>query len=210
VLDLGAHIGTFTIPFAHLVGPSGKVIAVEAHRRYFELLLENLRGNQLDDRVQAINAAVAPRGARYTLKSQSSNSGATRLARRKPWRRAPTTVGIDEIVSSTAIPDLIKIDIEGLEHSVLADSQVVRERRPALYAEVSAPQLITFGSSVGAFDSFLGSLGYRLFRNTGERNAHHDRFYPSELASLTDGGDFFDVLALPPGHDALQAFKRTL
>jgi hypothetical protein len=40
-------------------------------------------------------------------------------------------------------------------------------------------------------------LGYRFFRNAGERNAPHDRYVKTELTTLADGGSFFDLLALP-------------
>ncbi len=58
-------------------------------------------------------------------------------------------------------------------------------------------QLARFGVTVAELDAFLRSFGYRFYRNTGERNSGHDRFEQTELATLAEGGNFFDLLALP-------------
>jgi len=44
-VDCGAHIGEYTLLFAHLVGSEGKVIAFEPDPRSFEILIENVSVN---------------------------------------------------------------------------------------------------------------------------------------------------------------------
>ncbi|MGB0877188.1 MAG: FkbM family methyltransferase [Mycobacterium sp.] len=56
-LDIGAGIGTETLPFSGMVGDSGKVVAVEAHPATFDMLERTCRLNDLRN-VELIHAAV--------------------------------------------------------------------------------------------------------------------------------------------------------
>ena len=199
VFDLGAHIGTFAIPLAQIVGRSGIVVAVEADDDTYSLLVSNAAANHVDGVVKPVNAILAPTGSRYVAAYEDRNSGATHFVRKSAWMRSrgKLSLGIDEMAVAFRVPDVIKIDIEGLEFDVLESSGVLRRARPVLYAEVSTSQLVRYGSSVDAFDDLLRALSYRLFKNVGDRNAAHDRFRVRELGHLSEGGDFFDVLALP-------------
>ena len=109
---------------AQRVGASGAVVAVEAQSENFALLVDNLALNRLTERVVPVRAAVSARDRAYSLTSQGKNSGATRLVRQNVlrWLNRTSGVGIDEIVSTTFEPDLIKLDIEGLELAVLEES----------------------------------------------------------------------------------------
>jgi len=51
VIDVDAHIGQFTIPFARMVGPKGQVHAFEAQPAMFQLLNGNLALNALHNTV---------------------------------------------------------------------------------------------------------------------------------------------------------------
>src|SRR5215207_2090571 len=59
VIDVGAHVGRYTILGSKLVGRSGKVIAVEAHPGNFQLLKRNLQLNKSDNNnVITLNCAA--------------------------------------------------------------------------------------------------------------------------------------------------------
>ena len=49
VLDIGAHIGYYTLQFANLVGSTGKVYAFEPEPKNFELLKKNVQINKHDN-----------------------------------------------------------------------------------------------------------------------------------------------------------------
>lgn len=57
VLDIGAGIGSETMPFARWVGPSGKVVAVEAHPATFAILQRTCRLNGVTN-VELVHAAL--------------------------------------------------------------------------------------------------------------------------------------------------------
>jgi FkbM family methyltransferase len=49
VVDIGAHIGLYTIIASKRVGPNGKVIAIEAHPGNFQMLNHNIKLNGLNN-----------------------------------------------------------------------------------------------------------------------------------------------------------------
>ena len=53
VLDIGAHIGTFSVPLGKAVGETGRVVAFEPVADNFELLERNILSNNLADVVRA-------------------------------------------------------------------------------------------------------------------------------------------------------------
>jgi hypothetical protein len=76
--------------------------------------------------------------------------------------------------------------------------------RPILYLEAAVEHLKRYGTSLEELNELLQEYGYRLFRNVGARNGSHDEFFVQELSSLSQGGGFFDVLALHQADPRLQ------
>ena len=58
-VDVGAHLGYFTLLLAHLVGEAGHVFAFEAHPENVRWLQENVDLNTLTGRVTVENLAVS-------------------------------------------------------------------------------------------------------------------------------------------------------
>ena len=48
-VDVGANVGVFTVMAARMVGPSGRVIAIEASPRVYPYLAHNVRTNGLEN-----------------------------------------------------------------------------------------------------------------------------------------------------------------
>jgi FkbM family methyltransferase len=65
IIDVGAHIGTFTVPFARTVSAEGRVVAVEPSPSPFELLERNLALNDVAERTIARRALVTEHDGRY-------------------------------------------------------------------------------------------------------------------------------------------------
>jgi FkbM family methyltransferase len=195
VFDLGAHIGTFTVPIAKRVGPEGRVLAVEALPRTYRILRKNLRMNVLQTTVTVVNALIAPPQSTYVPVRKARNTGGTRFEAAKTGLPLLCTT-IDELSVAHFRPRVIKIDIEGFETFALTNSDIVRNHKPILYAEISAASLGQNGSSIAELGAFSSELGYLFFRNVGPRNADNDDFTVERLLSLQDGGEFFDVLAI--------------
>lgn len=66
VVDVGAHVGSYTAAFACHVGGSGRVFAFEPQPAIFRLLERNLRQNRLGN-VTALDAAAGDRSCTLWL-----------------------------------------------------------------------------------------------------------------------------------------------
>ncbi len=123
------------------------------------------------------------------------------------WEMHPPVFTLDQITSAFFPKvgiDVIKIDVEGMELSVLqSGARAIESNRPVLYIEIAKISLARQKHSIDDIDDFLRLLNYRYFVNSGERNSSHDLFEPKELTRLKDGGDFFDVLAIPDGSERM-------
>ncbi len=136
-LDLGAHIGWYTLLAARAVGDTGHVWAFEPDPANFALLQRNLQENGLAAAVTALPAAVTNAVGEATLTTYKEDSGSASLAERPLTTSAhysvPTT-SLDAWAEAADWPevDLVKIDVEGAELDVLAGMRELVRRLPHL------------------------------------------------------------------------------
>jgi FkbM family methyltransferase len=212
VVDAGAHIGSFAIPLARRVGPAGRVVAIEPAPITVELLYQNLDLNDVAGMVDVVERVVSEDAAGHRLVTHETNTGAWHFVADATSRDARAAT-LDEIVAE-ALADrrvrLIKIDVEGMELSALRSADAtIASHRPILYCEISTEQLARHGTSVSDVDRFFADRRYALFRNVGARLAASDDFTIAPMTTLSEGGAFFDCLAVPIEHVAgLQAAGR--
>jgi FkbM family methyltransferase len=139
VLDVGANIGTHTLPFAR---GAACVYAFEPQPTIFHLLQTNIEKNGLTN-VKLFNTGVSRTRGHLLMPcrnyAQSDNFGAVTFS-----QPGITGGGADgELVHSLAIDDLalsscdlMKVDVEGMEFDVLVGAANTIERcRPIVYAE---------------------------------------------------------------------------
>ncbi len=205
ILDIGAHIGTFSIPFSVFNNRKGKVYSFEANPSNYSLLLKNIQANNLNDVVIPTNAVVSKEGGLEFSASLpvSGNSGMCYF-RPKLENSEFVVLSInidawhDQLTQNQNI-NLIKIDVEGAELLVLESCQkIIKESKPVLYIEINTQALQRFGASCMDIEDILFPLGYRFFRNIGPRNSSNDTFEIASLRSIESGGEFFDLLAVHP------------
>ena len=72
------EIGYFTLLAADLVGPAGRVIAIEPESYNFGLLTRNIRANRLSN-VTALNIAVGAESGTSTIYKSAENYGDHRV-----------------------------------------------------------------------------------------------------------------------------------
>jgi FkbM family methyltransferase len=108
VVDIGAHIGTFSVPIAATVK---KVIAFEPFPESAVLLLENALTHDVP--LQVVNKALGSRqGSGSMLVRNASNAGANTLV-------AGGDILVVTLDDEVAHADFIKMDVEGMENEVL-------------------------------------------------------------------------------------------
>lgn len=135
-IDVGANIGTVTLPLARRVGSSGLVVSFEPQRAIFQHLCANVALNGLshvDARRFAVGAKAGSIRVPLMSAATSINFGAVSLLGNAEGEAVPMTA-IDDLNLPRCA--LIKIDVEGMEADVLQGAaQTIARTRPAIYFE---------------------------------------------------------------------------
>ena len=138
-LDIGAHIGKYTLPVAKAVGEEGLVIAVEASIENYYCLKSNIENNGLNN-VRVVNAAAWSSNER--LKFFLGETSATGTTKKDVEKRTVDIIGrsMDSLLEELArggTVDWIKIDVEGAELEVLKGlNKTLHRSAPKLLIEV--------------------------------------------------------------------------
>ena len=153
VLDVGAHVGYYTVLSAVLAGPRGAVWAFEPNPANARFLRRHVQINGLAN-VHVTEAAVAAAEgvARFDF---GTGSGTGRLA--AGGALEVRTLRLDDFCDAHAVaPSAIKVDVEGAEREVLEGARdTLARHRPVLF-------LSTHGGEVHrACLDFMAGAGYR-------------------------------------------------
>jgi FkbM family methyltransferase len=136
VFDMGAHCGVSTYHLAKLVGPEGKVVAFEPDPVNFQILKRNMERHGLSN-VVAENIAIAGTSGQLGFNSEGTiGSSLVSLMQRET---VGSTVMVEALTLADAfarwgVPAFCKIDIEGAEVDVLAQSAEVLQRHRTFFA----------------------------------------------------------------------------
>ena len=129
VVDIGAHMGKYTLIASMCVGANGKVIAIEAHPGNYEMLNRNIKLNGLTN-VTTLNFAVYSKEGKIKLYMPGEKSNrtiyntliSTRATDEEKFVEVNADT-LDDLLQNNEIScanvNWIKIDVEGAELEVL-------------------------------------------------------------------------------------------
>ncbi|WP_164471734.1 FkbM family methyltransferase [Halosimplex salinum] len=164
VADVGASTGLYTLPAASAAGPEGEVVAFEPSDRV-ETLARNLEVNGYED-VRIENCAV------------SDSAGETEFIERKEPRQRSRSVSLDEYFERP--PDVVKIDVEGHEVSILHGMrETLAQRITDVLCETHPEKCAVFGDDLTDIDDILSEFGYEVYAVSDD----------GELTPTTASGD---------------------
>lgn len=142
VLDIGANIGAHTVALAQLVGRSGLVIAAEPQETLYDLLVDNVDMNGMDDRCRLLRMAFGARRGRCLMPPVNyeveGSFGSMSLLDLKPQPDWPscTVETVDHLLRDFGRSSFWKVDVEGMERGVfLGGAARIARDRPVLYFE---------------------------------------------------------------------------
>jgi FkbM family methyltransferase len=214
-VDIGAHVGFFTLIGAHCVGNAGRVHAFEPASANFSTLERNVRQNGIEN-VTLIRAAVTTKSGEVALgldlaELVGKSTGDYTIGGAHASFTA-SAVSLDDYlqeVGESRRLRLIKMDVEGLEPEVLAGAQrtlaelppdgVLFEQNAALLrrrghaAEAVIEQLERHGYSFHRIDP-LGRLRRidQVSEDVGDQPGHRSRL----AVGLATRQTLFNVLAV--------------
>jgi len=165
VLDIGANIGAHTLRIASVVGESGRVFAFEPTNYAYQKLLHNISLNQFEN-ITPIQIVLSDKNLlRQSIHFRSS------------WPTKGNPVEQESIVDFIKLDDwckrenlehvdLIKLDVDGNEYSVIkgAKSLLIRQH-PLILMEVWG---LNFSNELKNPFILLKELGYRFFHISTE------------------------------------------
>jgi len=134
VLDAGAHYGFYTLLASQLVGAKGCVLAFEPNLHNYRKLVANLRLNGIGN-VRAYNLALGRFNGQTKLYTDGESGGHSTFLRRGPRYHNVRMARLDTIITQMGLEklDLIKIDTEGAELSILEGArEVIQKFKPKL------------------------------------------------------------------------------
>jgi FkbM family methyltransferase len=210
-VDVGANVGYFTLLASRLVGPDGRVVAIEALPEIHTVLERNVRANDARNVRAACVAAWNEDAALEMFTRVSGGPTGTSTAYASwatRWDLAPAAT-----VTARPLPDIldpgeierariIKIDAEGAEWRVIAglagvlphcrdDLEIVVELAPGLLRED--------GASPDDIARLLGEHGFRPYRleNDYDGSAYYGgnaARRPTRIAEFPSELEQFDVV----------------
>jgi FkbM family methyltransferase len=137
-VDVGAHIGKYTIAIGKKIGKRGKVISIEPETENFNLLKKNVGLNKLTN-VCLQNAACAGQDGEAMLYVHKDHPTLHSFyINRGPSQIRVKTVKLDTIIQNLKINrvDLVKIDVEGAEIDVIkGSSDILKKHHPRIIFE---------------------------------------------------------------------------
>lgn len=163
-VDIGANFGLHTLLGCDLVGPTGKVLAVEPVPANLALLRRNLQLNNYSTRTRVMEVALtADKSDSVEMTVEDGLSPAASLSLGIGGKKISVpTSNLDTIlIDYEKTPDLIKIDVEGAEHEVLKGAINTLRKGPPLLIEVHRFSLGSFSSSSENLSAFLAEYGYQ-------------------------------------------------
>jgi FkbM family methyltransferase len=166
-IDMGAHVGYYSLLASRRVGQSGRVVTIEANPVTATRLRRNLELSRVSN-VTVYELACADEEREFTFFAANAiNPGQSSLSGDNAGHaRTGVTVSgssLDRIVAPLRLGrvDVVKMDVEGAELKALVGMrQVLQTYRPKLVMELKDELLRGMGASIGQVEEFLTQQGY--------------------------------------------------
>jgi FkbM family methyltransferase len=164
-LDVGAHVGEYSLLAASVVGESGRVTAIEPQPDLVSVIRRNARRNGLRN-LSVCPIAVSDRSHLLPLATDRRSGGAWLARLPDHSGRLVQCVSLDSFLRGLSGPqvDLAKVDAGGNEAAVFmgARESLTAGVLPRLIYKLYHPEVVTrrFGHDGGTVIQLLRDLGY--------------------------------------------------
>jgi FkbM family methyltransferase len=151
VLDIGAHIGYFTLLAARAVGPTGRVYSFEPDPDNYRFLCHNVALNGMEGVVTTVPKAVADTSGIRPFVADTKHSVVSSFLRegRSDSAMPVECTTVDDFLDGREI-DVVKLDVEGAELEALRGMRrtLTETSQVAMFVECNPTALASAGASV--------------------------------------------------------------
>ncbi|MFX0544344.1 FkbM family methyltransferase [Roseovarius sp. S1116L3] len=145
IIDIGANVGNHALYFATRL-QAARVVVVEPNPLALAPLMANVLINRLEGVIDmgllGVGLSDGSAGG-FGMKRHDRNLGATKMVEGK----GHLEVHAGDVLLGDEVPDLIKIDVEGMEIKVLSGmKQLISRHRPAILIEVDEKNADAFSA----------------------------------------------------------------
>jgi FkbM family methyltransferase len=201
ILDVGANFGWYSALFATWTGPAGRVHAFEPMPAFREMLVDTLALNRLSDRVNVNPFGLGDSDGQFTLYTfpglTIGHASATTLGRTDATPHTCSIRRLDDVLLEKRIDrvDIVKIDVEGHEPSVIAGATNLLSRgdAPVVHFEINRNCIRDRGIDPNQIFDSLRKMGYTAFDLVSSRLGVRPVDRPLDTLSA-------DYLATKPTH----------
>lgn len=163
IIDVGAHVGIFTLK-ASRKATNGLVVSVEPNPRNYKLLVENIRRNKLKNVVALKTALSNYNGVArlYTNDPMVQSSVSHSIVKQVSERYVEIPVKkLDTIVEGLQLDkvDMIKIDAEGAELEILHGSQNTLKKNN-VHLAIATYHVRAQATETDEVSKYLRSIGF--------------------------------------------------
>ncbi len=168
IIDIGAHLGLFSVISSELVGSSGRIICFEPTPGTYEILLQTLKLNRCENVTAVLGAVSNQEGSATFYVSELAGCNTNSLLKIKPEGETIESevklYTIDRIVQEYSIqPRLIKIDAEGAELNTLQGGiNTLRQCKPMIILGLHPQFIIQKGDTLENIWDLLERSGYEV------------------------------------------------
>src|ERR687892_2239838 len=178
VIDIGAHIGLYTIISSKRVGANRKVVAIEANPSNFEMLNSNIKLNQLTN-IISLNNAVYSKETKIKLYLPGEELGHTTYntimsdrAKNEDKFVEVNANTLDYLLQLKEITDVnwVKIDVEGAEFEVLKGASNVLSKSKDISLLIEVHGKDTYEPIIESLRSHNFKIDFEKTYENGEKH----------------------------------------
>ncbi len=115
IFEVGAYLGFKAVRFAEIVGPTGKVVSIEAHPSNFDVMVRNIRDNGMESIISAVHCGVWSEPGTMTLKGTDRQSASLVDLDQKQHYQSVCTVPTDTLARIMDRLEIAKVDVMNLQ-----------------------------------------------------------------------------------------------
>lgn len=205
-IDIGTHIGYYSVLAAKIVGNEGKVFAFEPELSNYQKILENISLNNLSN-IQLFNLALSSESKETHLFFNQDNDGGHALwdVGKHPFNQKSLQSQTMQNIQQSTLDDIlsqqqdisqikiIKIDTEGAEVNVIkgAVNTISKYNVPYIICEINRFGLKQMGTNEAELREFMNTLKYESYLITSDKS---NQLIKLELGKYYQTSHVFNML----------------